>query len=281
LTEFTIQELWEVVMIEQVSHIFISVCVVIAFFRFLHFLIPWEYIGVLVITVFKMMDAIVRFVILFIFIALGFAAAFHSLYDNDPTYSNFGDSALTTSIGIFSGYAVPDYTNLLFMPGVAAGYTFQIGCIIIGVVLLLNFLIAMMSTIYDAIRENSKEEYRWLMTRELTQLKLSQWPVPFNLVQGPLACLGCCAIVFQCAPEEEPLPEPVKNDKVKLDMYANMAVSYFRDTLSEEEYKNKQRFDIFDSDKGPTFTFDNEDKKQRFSRYNSGEKKEKSFYLFF
>jgi hypothetical protein len=246
LTTFTIEELWDVVEIEQVSHVFISICVVIAFFRFLHFLIPWEYIGVLVITVFKMMDAIVRFVILFIFIALGFAAAFHMLYDNSQTYSNFGDASLTTGIGIFSGYDVPDYTNVLQFPSASAGYAFQVGCVIIGVVLLLNFLIAMMSTIYEAKRENSTEEYRWLMTRELTQLKLSQWPVPFNIIQAPFACIACCAIMCDCEPRDEPLPEPARDDNVKQDLYANMTVSYFRETLSEKDYKKKQQFDTFE-----------------------------------
>jgi hypothetical protein len=246
LNTFTIHELWGVVMIEQVSHVFLALCAVIAYFRFLHFLIPWEYIGVLVITVFKMMDAIIRFGILFVFIALGFSTAFHLLYDNNPTYSNFLDSSLTTGIGIFSGYDIPDYSNLLSFPSSRAAYFFQIGCVVIGVVLLLNFLIAMMNSVYDDIRENSTQEYRWLMTRELTQVKYSTWPVPFVILQGVMGCGAmCCAIGCNCDIEHERPEQSGCSPEVKNLMYANMAVSYFRETLSETDYKKSLLFDDF------------------------------------
>jgi len=247
VSQFTIQEFWHVAFIDQLSNVSTSLCVVIAFFRILDFLIHWEYIGVLVITVFYMMSAIVRFVILFIFISIGFSAAFHMLYDNNPIYSNFPNSVLTTSIGIFSGYQIPDFSNLLFYPNAPTGYSFQVACVIIGVVLLLNFLIAMMNSIYNSIQENSTSEYRWLMTSEIAQLQYTPWPVPLNLLQGCVAC-GCfCKALLtddwdSLEPPENKIGHKVHNDTKTL-LYANMTISYFRETLSEEQYKSSLLFD--------------------------------------
>jgi len=241
LNTFTIHELWGVVLMEQVSHVFLALCVVIAYFRFLNFLIPWETIGVLVITVFKMMNPIGRFGAIFIFIAIGFSTAFHLLFDNNPTYSNFLDSSLTTSIGIFSGYEIPEYVNLLALPSPGVGYFFQVGCVVIGVVLLLNFLIAMMNSVYDDIRENSTEEYRWIMTKELTQQKIAPWPVPLVLLQvtGVGLCIGCCCYlictsIFGCC-KEKFVKDASCPSGFKHQMYANMIVSYFREKFSDKK----------------------------------------------
>jgi len=76
------------------------------------------------------------------------------------------------------------FFNLLSLPNPFVGYILQIGCVIIGVVLLLNFLIAMMSTIYDKYQENSKDEYRWVLTTEIAKLRgPNPWPVPLNILQ--------------------------------------------------------------------------------------------------
>jgi len=194
-----------------------------------------------------MMSAIVRFVILFIFISIGFSAAFHMLYDNNPIYSNFPQSVLTTSIGIFSGYQIPVFSNLLFFPNAPTGYSFQVACVIIGVVLLLNFLIAMMNSIYNSIQENSTSEYRWLMTSQIAQLQYTPWPVPLNLVQGCVAC-GCFCKAL-CTDDWDSLNPPetetgIKvHDDAKTLLYANMTISYFRESLSEEQYKSSLLFD--------------------------------------
>jgi len=247
---FTIEELWHIAFIDQLSNVFLSTCVVIAFFRFLDFLIHWEYIGVLVLTVFYMMSAIVKFVILFTFISTGFSAAFHMLYDNNPIYSNFVLATLTTSIGIFSGYEIPDLSNLLFFPNPAAGYAFQVACIVIGVVMLLNFLIAMMNSIYNGIQENSTQEYRWEMTRLITQLKYSPWPVPLNLVQGIIGCGIFCSLCCVDWDLDNELPPDTRNlEERKKSLYSNMIIGYFRETLSEQEYKDALLFDNLHSEK--------------------------------
>jgi len=248
LNTFTIQELWSIALTEQVSNVFMSICVVIAYFRFLNYLIHWEYIGVLVITVFHMMSAIVKFVILFLFVSIGFSAAFHMLYDNTQIYSTFSSSVLRTSIAVFSGYDIPDPKNLLVLPNTTAGYVFQVACVVIGVVLLLNFLIAMMSTIYEGIQDNSTEEYRWSLTRDLTQLKFTAWPVPFLILQIPIGCGAfCCFLCCQKDPEwqKEQSGGPADPDVRRL-LYANMAISYFRESLGEAEYKDVLLFDDFD-----------------------------------
>eukprot|EP01123_Difflugia_compressa_P013142 TRINITY_DN5928_c0_g1_i1.p1 TRINITY_DN5928_c0_g1~~TRINITY_DN5928_c0_g1_i1.p1 ORF type:complete len:565 (-),score=45.42 TRINITY_DN5928_c0_g1_i1:298-1992(-) len=114
LNTFTLDELWQVAYVEQLSRFFISFCVIITYFRFLHFLISLEYVGVLVITVFKMLETVLRFGIIMVIIMLGFSSGFHLLYDNLAMYSTFTDSSLSTIISILSGYAIPDYTNFGF-----------------------------------------------------------------------------------------------------------------------------------------------------------------------
>jgi len=58
LDTFALRELWHVQYFIQCSDVCLSLCVIIAYFRFLHFLAHWEYIGVMVLTVFYMMGAI-------------------------------------------------------------------------------------------------------------------------------------------------------------------------------------------------------------------------------
>jgi hypothetical protein len=227
---FSLQELWQVEYTNQISGVFLSICVVIAYFRFLNFLTHLEYVGVLVLTVFYMMTEIVRFMIIFIFISLGFSAAFHILYKTDLAYSTWQDSLITTTLGLFSGYTFPDYYNLLIFPYPIVGYIFQVAMIIIGIVLLLNFLIAMMSTIYDNFHENSTTEFRWAKTREITRLGEATWPIPFNIIQFVLyPCCACCTVlitIFLCDPAAEVHPEFTLKEKESL--FAEMVRAYFR-----------------------------------------------------
>jgi len=258
LEQFTIQELWHVAEIYQLSNAFLSVCVVIALFRFLDFLIHWEYIGVLVITVFYMMNAIVKFVIIFVFISIGFSAAFHMLYDNNPLYANIINAFFTTFIGIFSGYEIPDYSNLLFFPNAFIGYGFQVICVLIGIVMLLNFLIAMMNSVYNEIQENTTQEYRWIMTKDIAELQYTPWPVPLNLLQLIIACGILCSLQLYNVLDAIDRANSKRRINVKVDsevkqlLYANMAISYFRETLSESDYKESLLFDALPIDNSST-----------------------------
>jgi len=239
--EFKMKELWEVALIMQLSNVAFSVCVVISFFRFLHFLIHWEYIGILVITVFSMMDAIVRFVILFSFISIGFSSAFHLLYDNNSTYSSFAPSLLTTSISIFSAYQVPPYANLLNLPNAIMGYVFQVICVIIGVVLLLNFLIAMMATIYDRYQQNSTDEYRWIITSEINKLRgPNSWPVPFNIIQPPLVCAAyCCGLIKM---NEEIFGQRILCDEDhKVELLGTMVLGHFGEKFGSTSMHRREQ----------------------------------------
>jgi hypothetical protein len=207
-----------------------------------------EYIGVLVITVFYMMKAIIKFVIIFTFISIGFSAAFHMLYDNNPLYSNFFYSNIYTFVGLFSnGYEIPEYSTLLLLPNSIVGYWVQLLCLVIGIVMLLNFLIAMMNSIYNNFQLNSKLEYRWIMTRNITLLQYTAWPVPFNLIQIVIGAFWCCTPSGGLDPIEK--PEDKTNEDSKLNpnirqkLYAHMAISYFRETLKDSEYRESLLFD--------------------------------------
>jgi len=183
-------------------------------------------------------------VIIFIFISIGFSAAFHMLYDNLPIYADLFHANFHTFTGIFSGYHIPDSSWLLFYPNAFVGFIFQVLCILIGIVMLINFLIAMMNSVYTQIQVNSKQEYRWIMTRDITQVQETAWPVPLNLLQlvvvAVLTCWCCKITVFNEEIDKE--SERRSNDKKddvflekKKKLYANMAISYFRETMKEDE----------------------------------------------
>jgi len=173
----------------QLIHVFMAVCIIIAYLRFLRYLTPIEFLGVVVITVFHMMEAVLRFGLIFIFIVLGFSAGFHSLYGNLLDYYNWTSATLNTLIRTLSGYQIPTYTNLLAFPGPVVGLILHTLYIVIGVVLLLNFLIALMNSIYSEIQGNAKEQYRWMNTIGLTQLDYTPWPPPFIILQAIFAVI--------------------------------------------------------------------------------------------
>jgi len=253
----TLNEIWHVAEIIQIANFFGAVCIVIAYMRALNFLTPWEYIGVLVLTVFKMMATFVRFVIIFVFVTVGFSSAFHILYPTNIRYNSWQGSVFSTAIGTFSGYNFPEYSNILVFFGPTAAYTLQVLYIIAGVVLLLNFLIAMMNSVYDGIRENATKEYRWLMTIELTQLRMAPWPVPLNILQGVIGLMylivyiieeNCCSSTWLSDKtnsmfKEEPA---VSNPVVRQRLSAAMVTGYFKESLEDQEYKDYCQFDKFE-----------------------------------
>jgi len=194
-----------------------------------------------------MMEAVIRFGIIFLFIAIGFSASFHILYDNMLVYQTWSGASISTAISIFYGYSIPPYYNILSFPAAWVGYVFQVLLLIIGVVLLLNFLIAMMNSVYQEIVDKSEEEYRRQNARKLTQMGYTPWPIPLNIIQAvlcpavlctgddddgkiPLCPLSCCK-----NPEVDKIYISDQNTKKLL--YNNMVVGYFRETMTESKYE--------------------------------------------
>jgi len=240
---YTIQVLWQVAFYQKLSNTFLSISVFIAYGRFLHFLISWEKIGILVITFFDMTGEIVRFGMLFVFICLGFSCSFHMLYDSSETYSTIISSFITTTISIFSGYSLPPYSNIFTFPDVYLGYFLQVFCVVIGVVVLLNFLIAMMSTIYDNYQSTSTEEFRWRKTRSINNYigPKQSWPAPLTYIQVLLIPIMLCLGMD----EDQKTVGPSVNKDMRLKFYGNMVKSY----LNEVHQNEKENEKIEDSQK--------------------------------
>jgi len=127
------------------------------------------------------------------------------------------------------------------------GFIFQFVCVLVGVVLLLNFLIAMMNSIYEEIENSSTEEYRYLKTKQLTQMEYTPWPIPFNMSQAFIGCLlgaaGCCCDFD--IPNNDYYNDYTSDRHLKNILYSNMVVGYFRETLTESKYKKALR--MFDN----------------------------------
>jgi len=132
---------------------------------------------------------------------------------------------LTTTLSIISGEDIPPYNDLFLFPSSTAGYFFLIICALITVVLLLNFLIALMNSIYETLKENSTQDYRWLMTQSLSigALEWRGWPVPLNLLQ--LLLIGPAYYYYSDLHYRK---HKIPHTRVSsTDMYGSMVISYF------------------------------------------------------
>eukprot|EP01125_Pyxidicula_operculata_P005601 TRINITY_DN1966_c0_g3_i2.p1 TRINITY_DN1966_c0_g3~~TRINITY_DN1966_c0_g3_i2.p1 ORF type:complete len:1307 (-),score=237.14 TRINITY_DN1966_c0_g3_i2:61-3981(-) len=174
---------WDVSLQIQWSKILGSVCVVAAWVRLLNYFIPLPGLGTLVLTIQEMINAIFRWVLIFISILIGFSAAFTVLYGaNDPTVVNWQTAVLTTVQRTFGGFQLPSYTNVLVDPTIVIGLILQVLYLLITVILLLNLLIALINTSYTDIQEAAETEYRWQLAQYIEELS-GLWPVPLNIVQ--------------------------------------------------------------------------------------------------
>jgi len=243
LNDFSLYEMWQVAFLLQSARVSMAVCVITAYFRFLYYLVQLRFIGVLVLTLFLTMESVIRFAILFLIITIGFSAAFHLLYNTNPVYTNFVSATLSLPLSIFTDYELPDYSSLVSFPKPAIGYTLQIICLLVCVLVLVNFLIAMMNTVYINITEKSEDKYRWIVIREFKKLKYHAWPVPFNIFQ--LFFILCCTITRSNVDRDAIVHRSnfgvsVENRKYLTQLYADMVHTYFGEEEEEEDVPNEE-----------------------------------------
>ncbi|XP_041473271.1 short transient receptor potential channel 3-like [Lytechinus variegatus] len=169
---------------------------VLSFSR-LSFILPAsEFLGPLQISLGRMMGDISRFAAVFFVVFLAFFCAMCNLYWYYPDNSSFGSmsNALTTlvwalfGLGDTSNTSCPDdYPDCGHASTEVFGVLLYSSYMGIMVIVMLNMLIAMMSTSFDEI--NNDEDVEWKFSR--SKLWLSYFergatlPVPFNLIPSP------------------------------------------------------------------------------------------------
>jgi len=217
---------------------FFALCIIATIFRFLYFFLFYQaVVGIVVLTLFSMIHAVLLFILLVIMISLGFSSAFHLLFETDSDYVSFLPSLITTIVGIFTGYKLPDFNLLLLLPSDIIGYILEVFCVILGVIMLINFLIAVMNNLYDEHHKNSNEVYRGHKMFHISKylVGVNTWPGPLVLIQG--ICILLLMIrnpIKLFKPRKK--PPPVYRDK----LYATIVREYFKDQDKKKKLIKKE-----------------------------------------
>jgi len=192
LDTYTLAEVWDIAARKEIAEVFGSITILLAYFRVLDYLTLWKFLGVLIITIFKMFADILRFLLVFTILAIGFSTAFHISYTGNgiDTWNDFFGGTLTTFISSYTGYYVPDYYNLLAFAGPAFGLIIQVIWIFVGIILLLNLLIALLWDTYAVMSEKANLEYRWLITKPFKSGFSVLWPAPFTILHVVLLLIS-------------------------------------------------------------------------------------------
>jgi len=237
---YTLDDMWFVAKEKQISEVSGSVTLILTFFRLFYYLTPWEVLGILIITIFKMFMDIVKFLIIFVLMILGFASAF---YLSSGTGRNFYEATVSLFLSSTSGYSIPESgSDILNFAENYFSTVVQIVFVFTGIILLLNLLIALMAQTYDDMHEQATREYRWLMTTYLRELHRTLWPAPLCV---PHLMLGLIAYIFfklRGGPWKyeafmatiERVPKSLISNKEHL--FGGMVTHYYKENFERETY---------------------------------------------
>jgi len=241
--EYTLDNMWSLIYPIQVTSITGSLTLILAFFRLLYYLTPLEFLGILIITIFKMLSDILKFLIIFILVVLGFAATFHLSYNENADYINFAQSFMAVFISSTSGYNIPPVeANTLALTEPVFAVFFQLLCLFIAVILLLNLLIAIMGQTYDVMNNQAQREYRWLMFSLLRQLTRSLWPSPLNIIHLFLVLgVGGAFYALNLDPKyswyrKSKAQLPCSTQLKEIQLFKGIVRHYYQETLEKSEY---------------------------------------------
>lgn len=144
-------------------------------------------------VLFLMMREMFRFAVVLLVVLLGFSMSFHALFRDADTYGRTCLNlfkAMLGEVGLFDEISESPYENRYKH---VATVLLVVYLIIITIVLL-NLLIAVLSTSHAKVQEHADQEYRVLKARLIKHYRLvvreDLLPPPFNLVQLPFRWHG-------------------------------------------------------------------------------------------
>ncbi|CAM9094293.1 unnamed protein product [Scytosiphon promiscuus] len=141
--------------------------------------------GPMIQIIFQTMREMLEFAMVLLVVLLGFTMSFHALFRNFDTYGETCLNLLKAMLGevsLFDEFPDERYE--------AVATVLLVVYLIIITIMMLNLLIAVLSTSHAKVQEHAEQEYRLLKARLIQHYRLvvrdDLLPAPFNLVQLPL-----------------------------------------------------------------------------------------------
>ncbi|KAI0225455.1 Short transient receptor potential channel 4 [Lamellibrachia satsuma] len=210
---------WNQFDLSLISEAVFSIAFLFAFGRLMYFFLISHSFGPLLLSLGYMIKDIVKFMVIFIIIVLAFATGLYTLYHQykglsriengdvikqDTAFESLRRSFYTVSWSIF-GQSPPEYTRIVLPYKIitegnvtrkvdnghyftsAVGHLVFLVFHVIGILTLINMLIAMMSNSYAKVEENAELEWKFARTKLWTSYFGSggTLPPPFNLIPTP------------------------------------------------------------------------------------------------
>jgi len=128
---------------------------------------------------------------------IGFSSAFHLSFTGNgiDTWGDFVSGTITTFVTSPTGYYVPEYSNnILAFAGISFGIFTQVLYVFLGIILLLNLLVAVLWETYATVSVIAEVEYRWHVAQPFKTGFSFLWPSPFTIIHVFL--LLCGSVIF-------------------------------------------------------------------------------------
>jgi len=199
-TDVSLSVLWEMRFLIEISKIFGAVGVILAYFRLLYYFIPIKAIGPLVIIMLWMYLNVGYFIALLAFMILGFSAAFNLIYGGIVTeFTGFGIAIFQCINIAYNQQFFITNDEFVQLPIHWAGDILMVIYLVLSAILLVNLLIAMMSTTYNELMQEDKPiEGQWSVAHGDLLLHYERFPFfppPFLFIQ---AIIFVVASFFSC-----------------------------------------------------------------------------------
>ena len=153
----------------------------------LRFLSTFQYLGQLVIIIFAMSQDLGAFLFVFLMSILGFGIAFHSLFPDREEFQGLGSTFLTLFNAALGDHNFGSFQSHKYqLVGVPAMGFYAMFVTII----LLNLIIAQMSSTFEKMNEKSFEQWSMVMAKNVQDwLMISEKSNPMCMVPPPLNAL--------------------------------------------------------------------------------------------
>lgn len=172
-----------------IARVILSLASIPMSFGLLRYFSIYRPLGELVISIEAMASELMNFLIIYLTCILGFGISFYALfYKVDKVYSTSGFTFLTliqNTLQTFDFDAFLTDSNIVNILGISLLVVF----LVLTEVVLLNLLIAKMSSSYEVIKVQSRQEWSFAFAKLVTQYMLLEehhvfclLPAPFNLV---------------------------------------------------------------------------------------------------
>jgi len=173
--------------------------VILGSFRLLYFFIPVRAMGPLVLSMLRMYIDVLYFIMLLVVMIVGFAAAFNLIYGGiAPELTGFWMAMYTCLTVAYNQQYFVDNDEFVPLAIYWFGDIIMVAYFVLSAILLINLLIAMMSTTYNNLMgDKRRTQGEWRVEFGDLVLHYERFliiPPPFNLVQF---FLFICAFLFR------------------------------------------------------------------------------------